>query len=437
MLLSAVSKKPFKVLTFALSLLFYGASSLRPGASALPQTEPSVSSAAAPGVMNTKTAVTGDSGIESLRDLKRSYRIPGFRLGGVYTPGQKDTYASGGVGGTTLESLGADPLKLSYIAVGTPQYNARGGITNAVIVNSYYSGDAALMYHYWYADQAGNAFAQGAVVGPGKLIDTQKYYVVFLDALGLWGASKPSEGLGQRFPKYTLFDMVQANYRLLRDHLKVDQVVLSIGPSMGGMQTYLWPLLHPGFVNGILPIGGSANTQSDPIVRDLFQLMTAAIESDPVWRQTRGAYYDRPKAEHPNQGVEFGWSIISHTGTGFDHQFNQGWEAKQKDTFVWGNSALGSNLKAKSRAYDANDLLYRNQALFTFDIRPYLSRIKVPTLILHVQNDQWLRVQNAQFAHQQIAGSRLLTFSDPLAHYAIFKAPQQFTAEIASFLKGL
>ena len=293
------------------------------------------------------------------------------------------------------------------------------------------------MYHYWHADQAGNAFAQGAVIGPGKLIDTEKYYVVFLDALGLWGTSKPSDGLGPRFPKYTMFDMVQANYRLLKDHLKVDQVVLSIGPSMGGMQTYLWPILHPGFVKGILPIGGSANTQSDPIVRDLFQLMTAAIESDPVWRQTQGDYYDRPKPEHPNQGVEFGWSIISHTGTGFDHQFAQGWEAKQKDTFVWGESDLGSNLKAKSRAYDANDLLYRNQALFTFDIRPYLPLIKVPTLIVHVQNDQWLRVQNAAFARQQIPGARLLTFADPLAHYAIFKAPQQFTAEIAAFLKGL
>lgn len=383
------------------------------------------------------SAVTQASGVDALSALKQSYRIPRFRLGGSYVPGQVETYANGGKNGITLESLGEAPLKVSYIAVGTPQRNATGGITNAVIVSSYYSGDAALMYHYWYAGQSGNAFAQGAVIGPGRLIDTDQYYVVFLDALGLWGTSKPSEGLGPRFPKYTMFDMVQANYRLLKDHLKVDQVVLSIGPSMGGMQTYLWPLLHPGFVKGILPIGGSANTQSDPIVRDLFQLMTAAIESDPVWRQTQGAYYDHPKAEHPNQGVEFGWSIISHTGTGFDYQFAQGWEAKQKDTFVWGDNALGSNLKAKSKAYDANDLLYRNQALFTFDIRPYLPMINVPTLILHVQNDQWLRVQNAEFAAQQIPGARLLTFADPLAHYAIFKAPHQFTSEIAAFLKRL
>lgn len=381
--------------------------------------------------------LTRRAGVNTLQDLKQYATLPHFRLGGTYTLGEAERYADGGEGGTPLEALGTKPLRVSYIATGTPRYNAQGGITNAVIINSYYSGDASFMYHYWYQGQAGNRFAEGAVVGPGALIDTQKYYVVFLDSVGLWGASKPSDGLGIKFPQYTVFDMVQANYRLLKDHLHIDQVVLAMGPSMGAIQSYVWPLLHPGYVKGILPIGGSVNTAQDPIVRPLYQLMTAAIQSDPVWRQTQGDYYHLPKSQHPNQGVEFGWSLLGLTGTSLDYQYAQGWDVKKKNTFSWSDADLGSDLKQRAADYDANDLLYRNQALFAFDIRPYMSRIQSKTLILHINNDQWLRPQNAQWAHQHLPGSQLLSFEDPLAHYAIFKAPHQFAPAIRAFLKDL
>lgn len=393
------------------------------------------------GAAEVSAQVTPQSGIPELGHLKQSYQVPDFRLGGRYLPGQPEAYANGGMGGITLESLGADPLKLSYIAMGTPQRNARGGITNAVIVSSYYSGDAAYLYHYWVTGQKGNGFAEGAIIGPGQLIDTNKYYVVFLDALGLWGSSKPSDGLGPRFPQYNVFDMVQANYRLLKDHLKIDQVQLAMGPSMGAMQSYLWAAMHPGYVKGILPIGGSSNTRDDAVVHHLFQLMTAAIQSDPVWRSTRGYYYDRPKTQHPNQGVEFGWSVIGTTGISLDMQYAQGWATKQKSSFDWQSSAahaeIGSALKVKSQDYDANDLLYRNQALFAFDMQPFFKQIQAKTLIIHIANDQWLRLPNAQWATAHIAGSQLLTFEDPLAHYAIFKAPNQFKNEIKSFLETL
>ncbi|NHW87655.1 hypothetical protein HA066_24905, partial [Escherichia coli] len=82
-----------------------------------------------------------------------------------------------------------------------------------------------------------NAFSGGAAVGPGRTFDTNKHYVVFLDAIGLWGESKPSAGLGRKFPQYNYYDMVQANYRLLRDHLKVGQVEVATGCSMGATQT--------------------------------------------------------------------------------------------------------------------------------------------------------------------------------------------------------
>ena len=84
-----------------------------------------------------------------------------------------------------------------------------------MIINSYYSGDSTDMYEQWVK---GAALSGGVpIIGPGRPIDTDRYYVVMVDPLGTWGASKPSDGLGIKFPQYSYFDMVQANYRMLRD----------------------------------------------------------------------------------------------------------------------------------------------------------------------------------------------------------------------------
>ncbi len=63
------------------------------------------------------------------------------------------------------------------------------------------------------------------VIGPGRPIDTDRYYVVMVDPLGTWGASKPSDGLGIKFPQYSYFDMVQANYCCCGDSHPLRSVV--------------------------------------------------------------------------------------------------------------------------------------------------------------------------------------------------------------------
>ena len=149
--------------------------------------------------------------------LKQYYEISNFRLGGRYDLSNPAGWEFGGEGGKTLESLVGGKLRIAYIAVGTPRRNAAGEVTNAIVISSYYSGDSTDMYEQWVK---GTALSGGTpVIGPGRVIDTDRYYVVLVDPLGTWGASKPSDGLGQKFPQYSYFDMVQANYRMLRDHL--------------------------------------------------------------------------------------------------------------------------------------------------------------------------------------------------------------------------
>ena len=375
--------------------------------------------------------LTARSVVAVLDGLKKTYEVPNFRIGGTYDITSPKAFERGAGGGMILESLGAKPARTAYIAVGTPKRNAKGEIVNAIVINSYYSGDATAMYSNWYVGQPGNGFSGGALVGPGLLFDTNRYYVIFLDALGLWGASKPSDGLGRKFPIYSYYDMVQLNYRLLRDHLKVGRVVLATGVSMGASQAYYWGLMHPEMVGAIMPIGGATATDGEgPVAAWTFQLAKAALESDPVWLETKGNYYHLPKEKHPNKGVEYHWSMLSLTGYELGYRQSLGWETVSKEVFSWtpdprmGKNA-GANIKNLARLFDAADLWYRDTVGEIHNINKLLPGMKARTLVVHVDNDQWLISDKAREAAQAIPGGQYVGLSSPLAHYAVFSAPNK------------
>jgi pimeloyl-ACP methyl ester carboxylesterase len=369
--------------------------------------------------------LTPRSVVAKLDSQKLSYEVPNFRIGGRYDLSRPASWQEGG---TTLESLGGKPARTAYIALGTPQRNARGEIVNAIVVNSYYSGDATAMYNNWVAGQAGNAFSGGALVGPGLLFDTNRFYVIFVDALGLWGASKPSDGLGMKFPVYSYYDVVHLNYRLLRDHLKVAKVVLATGVSMGATQAYYWGLMYPDMVGAVMPIGGATATDGEgPVAAWTFQLAKAALESDPVWVQTKGNYYQLPKDRHPNKGVEYHWSVLSLTGYELGYRQSLGWETVSKEVFSWqpdprmGKDA-GANLQGLAKIFDAVDLWYRDTVGEIHNVNALLPGMKARTLVVHVDNDQWLISDKARAAAQAIPGGQYVGLTSPIAHYAVFSA---------------
>ena len=372
--------------------------------------------------------LTPRSVVAALDGQKLTYEVPNFRIGGKYDLAQPAAWANGGVGGTTLESLGAKPARTAYIAMGTPRRDAKGEIVNAIVINSYYSGDATAMFSNWAAGQAGNGFSGGALVGPGLLFDTNRFYVVFVDALGLFGASKPSDGLGRKFPVYSYYDVVHLNYRLLRDHLKVGKVVLATGVSMGATQAYYWGLMYPDFVQAVMPVGGATATDGEgQVAAWTFQLAKAALEADPVWVETQGNYYHLPKDKHPNKGVEFHWSMLSLTGYDLAHRQSQGWDTVSKEVFSWqpdprlGKNA-GANLANLAKIFDAVDLWYRDTVGEIHNINALLPGMKPRTLVVHVDNDQWLISDKARAAAQAIPGAQYAGLSSPIAHYAVFSA---------------
>ena len=123
-------------------------------------------------------------------------------------------------------------LKLHYVTIGEPT-----GEPVLVLHGSTGSGEGMLSESFG-----------GELFGPGQPLDASKYFIIIPDALGVGNSSKPSNRLRMQFPRYNYDDMVQAQYRLLTEHLGVRHLKLVIGHSMGGMHAWIWGEMYPDFI---------------------------------------------------------------------------------------------------------------------------------------------------------------------------------------------
>jgi homoserine O-acetyltransferase/O-succinyltransferase len=121
----------------------------------------------------------------------------------------------------------------------------------------------------------------GVLFGPGQLLDATRYYIVVPDGIGHGKSSKPSDGLGDKFPHYDYDDMVAADYQLLTQGLGVKHLRLVMGTSMGGMHTWVWGEKHPDFMDALMPLA-SAPVQIAGRNRFFRRMMIDALKNDPV-----------------------------------------------------------------------------------------------------------------------------------------------------------
>lgn len=108
------------------------------------------------------------------------------------------------------------------------------------------------------------------LIGPGKLINSQKYFVIAVDALGNGISSSPSNSELQSnldFPEISIVDMVNSQYLLLTKHLEIKHLFTIIGGSMGGMQTFQWIVSYPDFMDKAIPyVSSPRRTTYDQLV---------------------------------------------------------------------------------------------------------------------------------------------------------------------------
>ena len=285
---------------------------------------------------------------------------PGLRAGEFPAP-QVGEYTAHDFRFQSGEAL--PELHLHYLTFGIPRHDTNGAVINAVLVLHGTTGNAS---NFVRADFAGELF------GKGQLLDATRFFMVIPDNLGHGKSSKPSDGLRARFPHYGYTDMVEAQYRLLTDGLKVNHLRLVMGTSMGGMHTWVWGETHPNFMDALLPLA-SLPSQISGRNRVWRRLIMDAITTDPAWRG--GDYQEQPP------GLRLAAEGLYFMGN------NPVQRQKEAPTLARADQALDTYLASALRTLDANDVFYALAASRDYDPAPNLERIRAPLLAVNFADD--------------------------------------------------
>ncbi len=253
-------------------------------------------------------------------------------------------------------------LRLHYMTLGTPQRDAAGAITNAVLLLHGTSGTGRQYLAPSFAD---------ALFGPGQPLDLANYYVILPDGIGRGGSSKPSDGLRTRFPNYRYIDLVQSTHRLLTEHLGIQHLRLVMGGSMGGMHTWMWAGMYPAMMDAAIPMASQPSRISGRnwISR---RIAIEAIRNDPGWQ---GGDYATP----PTQ-----WLVTQPAGR-LTTANVVALLAQAPD--VTAGDALYARMVADAKRLDANDVLYATEAVLDYAPEPLIPRIRARLVAINSEDD--------------------------------------------------
>ena len=252
-------------------------------------------------------------------------------------------------------------LNQHYRTLGTLRRNTEGRATNAVLIGHGTTGTGAQF--------SSGAFA-GELFGPGQPLDASRFFIIMPDAIGHGASSKPSDGLRARFPRYGYADMIDAQYRLLTEHLGVHHLRLVMGTSMGGMHSWVWGQRYPDFMDALLPLA-SLPTQISGRNRAWRRVLIDAIRNDPEWRG--GNYTAQPQSMRT--AAQMLWLVSS----------NPVLRQRAAATLARTDSVLDAYVRAYRG--DANDVLYAVEASHDYDPAPGLEKISAPLMAVNFADD--------------------------------------------------
>ena len=216
-----------------------------------------------------------------------------------------------------------------------------------------------------------------SAVGPGKAIDTDKYFVICANVIGgcmgSWGPSdinkETDRPYGLDFPVITIKDIVRAQESLL-DHLGIEKLLCATGGSMGGMQLLQFCATFPNKTFSAIPIACSASHSAQNIA--LNELARQAIMADPVW--DKGKYF--LKNTQPKNGLSVARMVghISYLSEqGMQEKFGRKLQEKADYEFSFNadfqvESYLRHQGSSFVERFDANSILYITRAMDYFDL---------------------------------------------------------------------
>jgi len=215
------------------------------------------------------------------------------------------------------------------------------------------------------------------IIGPGKALDTDRYFVICSNVLGgCKGSTGPSslnpgtgKPYGLDFPVITIKDMVDVQKKLV-EHLEIDKLFAVVGGSFGGMQVLQWCVSYPDKVRLAVPIATSAYSSPQQIAFN--EVGRRAITSDPSWNI--GDYYGRAP---PARGLSLA-RMIGHITYLSDESMHQKFGRKLQDKSDYGFDFTSLDFQVESylryhgdafvKRFDANSYLYITKAIDYFDL---------------------------------------------------------------------
>jgi homoserine O-acetyltransferase len=262
------------------------------------------------------------------------------------------------------------PFQIAYKTYGT----LNAARSNAVLVCHALTGDQHVASVHPVTDKPG---WWETMVGPGKPIDTERYFVICPNVVGAcMGTTGPSstnpetgKPWGLEFPVITIPDMVRAQAMLL-DHLGIESLFSVAGGSMGGMQVLQWAASYPERVFSALPIACATRHSAQNIA--FHEVGRQAIMADPDWRG--GRYH--LEGTNPRRGLavaRMGAHITYLSDAALHRKFGRKFQDRENPTFSFdADFEVESYLRHQGSSFverfDANSYLYLTRAMDYFDL---------------------------------------------------------------------
>lgn len=281
----------------------------------------------------------------------------------------------------------------------------------------------AILFPSWFS---GNSANMAAFVGPDKMVDPARFFLIAVDALGDGVSSSPSNSKTQHgpdFPAFTTRDMVDAEYRLVTEKFSLKHLHAVIGISMGGMQTFEWMVNYPDFMDVAIPIVGSTKLTGYDLL--LWHAEEDALKTDPAWQG--GHYTHRP----PMGAVEALHTMNVSTPAHYAREY-------PPDKFA---AEYAGYYKRGILPFDANDLLAQLEAMIHHDVahggslEDAAKKVKAKVLVIVATQDHMVNPRPAlDFA--PLIGAKTLVLQSDCGHLAPGCEMSTMAPVVRAFLNG-
>ncbi len=258
-------------------------------------------------------------------------------------------------------------------------------------------------------------------LGPGKIFDSSKFYVIVIESFGGGGSSSPSNSPGQpgrSFPNFTIRDMVRAQHAVLTGTLNIHHIHAVAGISMGAMQAFQWMVSYPVFMDQAIPILGGAWMSSPEML--LWSAQLAILENITECKGSAAAM----KALAPLH-VLHAWAN----------------DYRSANTSAAAFPAFLSEQQERLSKYDATNWAWQVKAIVAHDIlkgfggsrKAAASAVRAKCLLVTSAQDQIMNNENAK-AFARLIGAETAELNDACGHFAFFCDRENLKSVVHAFL---